>query len=99
MLVHVHCARACVDAAKEFPYLMSYKDTLKNLYILHVTGSGMMNESNLKLNGPISIHWLAKENAVKTIHKCSGSFVMYLQSNEGKNTVGDCIAELLLEDV
>ena len=39
------------------------------------------------------------ENAVKTIHKCYGSIVMYLQSNEGKNTVGDCIAEGLLKDV
>ena len=50
MLVHVHCVAhrlslACVDAAKDFPYLMSYKDTLKNLYI-HETGSGVMNESN-----------------------------------------------------
>ena len=114
MLVHVHCVAhrlslACADAAKGFPYLISYKDTLKNLYI-HVTGSGVrtfklesmqdvMDEPNLKLKDPISIRWLAMENAVKTIHKCYGSIVMYLQSNEGKNTVGDCIAEGLLKDV
>ena len=114
MLVHVHCVAhrlslACADAAKDFPYLMSFKDTLKNLYI-HVNGSGVrtykleamqdvMDEPTLKLKDPINIRWLALENAVKTIHKCYSSIVMYLQSNEGKNTVGDCIAEGLLKEV
>lgn len=46
-----------------------------------------------------NIRWLALESAVKTIHKCYGSIVMYLQSNEGKNTVGDCIAEGLLKEI
>ena len=114
MPVHVHCVAhrlslACADAAKDFPYLMSYKGTLMNLFI-HVIGSegrafklestqDVMNEPNLKLRDPINIRWLAMENAVKTIHKCCGSIGMYLQSNEGKNTVGDCIVEGLLQDV
>ena len=104
MLVHVYCVAhrlslACADAAKDFKYLMSYDDTLKNLFI-HVIGSevrtfklesmqDVINEPNLKLKDPIKIRWLAIENAVKTIHKCYRFIVMYLQSNEGKNTVGD----------
>ena len=89
---------ACADAAKDFTYLMSHKDTLKNVFI-HVIGSegrkfklestqDVMNEPNLKLRDPINIRWLAMENAVKTIHKCYGFIDMYLQSSEGKNTVG-----------
>ena len=64
MPVHVHCVAhrlflACADAAKDFTYLMSHKDTLKNVFI-HVIGSegrkfklestqDVMNEPNLKL--------------------------------------------------
>ena len=90
-------------------FTLSYKETLNNLFI-HMTGSGVrtfklesmqdvMNEPNLKLRDPINICWLAMENAVKTIHKCYRFITMYLQSNEGKNTVGDCIVEGLLQDV
>ena len=50
-------------AAKDVPFLKSYKDTLKNLYI-HVSGSGIragklesmqaiMEEPQLKLKDPI----------------------------------------------
>ena len=114
MLVHVHCVAhrlslACSDAAKDIPYLTAYKDILKNLYI-HVNGSGVrtykleemqevMEEPNLKMKDPLNIRWLAMKNAVKTVHRCYGAIVMYLQSNEGKNTVGDCIAEGLLKDI
>ena len=114
MLTHVHCVAhrlslACSDAAKDIPYLKTYKDTLKNLYF-HVSGSGIriykleamqeiMNEPQLRLKDPINIRWLAMEHAVKTIHKCYGSIVAYLESNEGKNTIGDNIAESLLKDV
>lgn len=113
-MTHIHCvahrlALACSDAAKDIPFLRTYKDTLKNLYI-HVTGSGVrtyklesmqqiMEEPHLKLKDPISIRWLSMENAVKVIHRCYGSIVAYLQSNEGKNTVGDNVAEGLLRDV
>jgi hypothetical protein len=114
LLTHVHCmahrlALACSDASKEVPYLKHYRDTLKNLYV-HVSGSGIrtfkleamqdiMQEPQLKLKDPINIRWLAMENAVTTVHKCYGSIVAYLQSNEGKNTIGDNIAEGLLKDV
>ena len=114
LLTHVHCVAhrlslVCSDAAKDFPYLKTYKDILKNLYF-HVSGSGIrtykleamqeiMNEPQLRLKDPINIRWLAMENAVKTIHKCYGSVVAYLESNEGKNTIGDNIAEGLLKDV
>ena len=114
LLTHVHCVAhrlslACSDAAKDIPFLKSYKDTLKNLYI-HVSGSGIrvsklealqsiMEEPQLKLKDPISVRWLAMENAVSTIHKCYGSIVSYLQSNDGKNTVGDVIADGLLKEV
>ena len=114
LLTHVHCVAhrlslACSDAAKEIPFLRSYKDTLKNLYI-HVSGSGVrvkklesmqaiMEEPQLKLKDPISVRWLAMESAVSTVHKCYGAIVSYLQSNEGKNTVGDVIADGLLKEV
>ncbi|XP_053400529.1 zinc finger protein 862-like [Mercenaria mercenaria] len=114
MMTHVHCvahrlALACSDATKAIPYLKNYKNILKNLYT-HVNGSGIrtykleemqsvMEEPNLKLKDPINIRWLAMENAVRTVHKCYGSIVTYLQSNEGKNTVGDVIAEGLLREV
>ena len=68
MLVHVNCVAhrlllVCADAAKEFPYLLSLKDTLKNLYI-HVTGSGVRTcEPDLKPKDPINICWLALENS------------------------------------
>lgn len=39
------------------------------------------------------------ENAVTVIHRCYRSIVAYLQSNEGKNTVGNNIADGLLCDV
>ena len=58
-----------------------------------------MEEPQLKLKDPISVRWLAMENAVSTIHKCYGSIVSYLQSNDGKNTVGDVIADGLLKEV
>lgn len=112
-LIHVHCVAhrlslACSDAAKVVPYLTHYCNTSKNLYMC-VTGSGVgqfklealqdiMNVPHLRLKDPISIRWLSMEGAVKTIHKCYGSNVAYLQSNEGKNSVGDCIAEGLLTD-
>ncbi|MEW8545721.1 MAG: hypothetical protein AB2693_19540 [Candidatus Thiodiazotropha sp.] len=96
MLVHVHRVAhrlllTCTDAAEDFLYLASYKDTLKTLYI-HVAGSGVrtnkleamqdvINEPNLKLKDPINICWLSLENAVKTVHRCYSSVVMYLQSN------------------
>ena len=114
LLTHVHCVAhrlslACSDAAKDVPFLKSYKDTLKNLYI-HVSGSGVrvkklesmqaiMEEPQLKLKDPISVRWLAMESAVSTVHKCYGAIVSYLQSNEGKNTVGDVIADGLLKEV
>ena len=114
LLTHVHCVAhrlslACSDAAKDIPFLKSYKDTLKNLYI-HVSGSdvrvkklesiqAVMEEPQLKLKDPISVRWLAMESAVSTVHKCYGSIVSYLQSNEGKNTVGDVIADGLLKEV
>ena len=114
LLTHVHCmahrlALACSDASKEIPYLKHYRDTLKNLYV-HVSGSGIrtykleamqeiMEEPQLKLKDPINIRWLAMENAVTTVHKCYGAIVAYLQSNEGKNTVGDNVAEGLLKDI
>ena len=110
----MHCeahrlSLACSDAAKDIQFLKSYKDTLKNLYI-YVSGSGIrvsklealqsiMEEPQLKLKDPISVRWLAMENAVSTIHKCYGSIVSYLQSNDGKNTVGDVIADGLLKEV
>ena len=58
-----------------------------------------MNEPHIKLKDPINIRWLAMENAVKTIHQCYGAIVLYLQSNEGKNTVGDVTANGLLKIV
>ena len=84
MLVHVQrvahrLALACSDAAKDIPYLRSYKDILKNLYI-HVNGSGfrtykleemqeVMEESNLKMKGPINIwatSWQNQQNGMCT---------------------------------
>lgn len=113
-MTHIHCvahrlALACVDAAKDVSYLKSYRNTLKNLYI-HVNGSGVrtnkleqmqsiMNEPHLKLKDPINIRWLAMEDAVQTVHKCYTSIVMYLQSNDGKNSVGDVVADGLLKDI
>ncbi|KAH3856770.1 hypothetical protein DPMN_099364 [Dreissena polymorpha] len=107
-----HCLTlACSDAAKDVPYLhvTHYKNTLKNLYV-HVNGSDVrqfklealqeiMNEPTLRLKDPISIRWLSMEGAVKTIQQCYGSIVAYLQSNEGRYTVGDDIAEGLLKEV
>ncbi|KAG1664805.1 Zinc finger protein 862 [Nymphon striatum] len=89
-MVHVHCvahrlALACSDAAKNIPYLKTYKVTLKNLYI-HVTGSAIrvkkledlqavMEEPKLRLRDPISIRWLAMEGAVTTVHKTYGTII------------------------
>ena len=114
LLTHVHCVAhhlslLCSDAAKDIQFLKSYKEALKNLYI-HVRCSGIrvsklevlqniMEEPQLKLKVQISVRWLAMENVVSTIHKCSGSIVSYLQSNDGKNTVGDVIADGLLKEV
>lgn len=53
----------------------------------------IMEEPQLKLKDPINVRWLAIKNAVTAVHKCHGSTVSYLQSNEGKNTVGDVIAD------
>ena len=100
---------ACSDAPKDVSFLKSYKDTLRNLYI-HVTGSGIrvnklesmqqvMEERQRRLKDPINVRWLAMENAVMAIHKCYGSVVAYLESNDGKNTVGDVIADGLLKEV
>lgn len=113
-LLHVHCvahrlALACADSAKDIPYLKKYRETLKNLYV-HVTGSGIrshklealqavMDEPQLKVKDPISIRWLAMEGAVKTVHMCYGSIVTYLESNDGKNTVGDNVANGLLKEM
>lgn len=113
-LTHVHCVAhrlslACSDAAKDVSFLKSYKDTLKNLYI-HVSGSGIrvnklesmqkvMEEPQLRLKDPISVRWLAMESAVTAVHKCYGSLIAYLESNDGKNTVGDVIADGLLKEV
>ena len=56
-----------------------------------------MEEPQLRLKDPINVRWLAMENAVTAVHKCYGSVVAYLESNEGKNTVGDVIADGLLQ--
>ncbi|KAH3780708.1 hypothetical protein DPMN_158529 [Dreissena polymorpha] len=58
-----------------------------------------MNEPTHRLKDPISIRWLSMEGTVKTIQQCYGCIVAYLQSNEGRNTVGDNIAEGLLKEV
>ena len=43
-----------------------------------------MEEPQLKLKDSVSVRWLAMENAVSTIHKCFGSIVLFLQSNEAR---------------
>ena len=59
----------------------------------------IMEEPSLKLMNPIAIRWLAMENTVNVIQQWYGSIVAYLQSNEGKYTVGDNLAEVLLKSV
>ena len=58
----------------------------------------LMNEPNLKLKDPINIHWLALENAIKTIHKFFNRDVSSVKWGEEYSwTNGEFIAEGLLK--